>query len=561
MQQVKNLVRSCFNLTQPFFMGEYKYKAWGLFCGATIFMLVGVYFSVVINDWSKSFYDAIQQYDQNSLIQLLYKYLIILFFFITAFVIRSYFVYYLKLTWRREMTANFLGDWSQNNSYYGTKVMGKEADNPDQRIASDINQFTSLTSSLFFDLFDAVITLITFIFILWNLSGDLEFNLFNYHIKIPSYITWAIIIFCTISTVIFHKIGFSLKNLYYKQEKKEADFRYSLIRLRENAEQIALYKAEQNEHNFNKLLFRRIIDNEKLIIDKLVQLTASINFYKNLSNFLPIIIALPRYFSKKITFGVLMQINNAASQVSGSLSIIIDRYTSFAHLFTVIERLTEHQDTIKIWQQAYNNKQVKFTASNQLQLKNLTIKLPNNQNILNNLNFTFEAGQNYMIKADSGVGKTTLFRTIAGLWPFASGEISTNNNLFFVPQRSYMPQGSLRDIMLYPNNLNEVSNDYLIELLKKFKLDHFIDKINSHEEWQRILSGGEQQKIAFIRAILSNADIFLLDEAVSNLDKKNSHLCYELLIEHKPAAQLISISHNDFIAKYHHNEYNLVNLK
>ena len=552
--QTPSIMKQTFFLAKEFFTENVKrVYAIGLFIFIIAFELSYVYIMVIFNKWNNTFYTAIQEFDIPTFYSSLITFTILAAIYIINSLIKTFLNMWLQLEWRTWMTRKYLNLWSNQKAFYGVKVIGYEADNPDQRIAQDINEFTSLFLSLTIGLVNAITTFLSFVVILWGLSNTITINLFGHTFVIYGWLVWAALGYSLTATLIMHKIGKPLRALLFQQERKEADFRYSLMRVREHAESIALYEGGAYENQKLNERFNFIRDNMKSIIKRQLYMGGFTSFYHQISIIFPFLVVAPRYFAKEITLGELMQISGAFGSVQNALSWVIDSYSSIANINAVTQRLYGFRQSIDYWHkaQAEYKSIIIPNEDNEFKFRDLKITLPNQEVMLECKSLTLSK-KNYLISGLSGSGKSTLFRTLAGIWPFVKGEIEepVNAKYMFIPQKSYMPHGTLKEVLSYPNL--SISNEKRVNtLLAAANLEKFIDRIESTEDWGRILSGGEQQKIAFIRAILSKSDIIFYDESTSSMDEASEELMYNLVAKELPNIQIISISHRKTIEKFH----------
>jgi putative ATP-binding cassette transporter len=534
-------------ITKDYFWKSENWKSGlSMFFGLILFELLYVYILVLFNEWNVGFFNSLQNLDEIQFFKSSRDWFIYVAILIIVFMSKLLLNLWLQLRWRVWMTNKYLEQWLKNKTFYGTKIISKESDNPDQRIADDIKSFTNYSLSLTIGLLGAVVTFISFIGILWSLSGSIKLNIFGHELIINGYLVWVALVYNIISTWLLHTFAKKLAYLNFEQEKREANFRFSLMRIREYADSIALYDSSKFEVNHLKVTFSSIIENTISIIKTLLSINLFRNFYNNAANFFPLVLIAPRLFAKEIQLGEMMQAASAFGRVQDSLSWIIDSYTSIADYRAVTARLTGFIESIDAWEKYNESKKIEFTTGKDIVLDGLQIMLPNNQKLYS-IDKTFN--NSTLITGISGVGKSTLMRAIAGIWPFAKGKVQMPNaKIMFVAQRSYMPQGTLLDILSYPQNIN-IDRNEIIQLLKDTKLEKLIDQLDTTNEWTRVLSGGEQQKVAFIRVLLAKPDIIFLDEATSAMD--NEKLMYNLLNKYLAKSQIISIGHRDTLKKYH----------
>ena len=449
------------------------------------------------------------------------------------------------------MTKNYLSAWMGGQTYY---KLQDATDNPDQRISEDIGQFVNLSLGLLIGFLKQLTTLAAFGVVLWELSGSIEIA----GLVIPGYMFWFSLVYSGIGTFFAHKVGRKLIALNFDQQKFEADFRFSMMRVRENSESIAFYRGEEAEREGFDLKFSSVIKNYWQLMRKTKHLNFYLNGYNQLAVIVPYMMAYPRYFAKEIQLGGLMQISSAFGRVQDALSFFVNSYDTLASLAAVINRLagfTEHmEDTQKI--------QSKITHSDapELKISALNVSLPTGRQLLNNLSLKIQNAKSLLVTGASGCGKSTLLRTLAGIWAYASGEISlpANSRVMFLPQKPYLPLGTLRRALIYPLAENDAPpDDKLKRTLQIVYLPALTDKLDVAEDWSKILSLGEQQRLAFARVLLSAPDFILLDEATSALDEPREIEMYKLLREQLPKVTVVSVGHRSTLFNMHDTELNL----
>lgn len=525
--------------------GEYFFKsrkAIIMLAGVILFELAFVYMNVQLNKWNVGFYNAIQELDKAAFLNTLPEFFYLLFVLITIFMSKLFLNLWLTLQWRIWLTDNYLNKWLSNQSFYGSKILGYESDNPDQRIADDIQSFTSTFLSLTIGLLSAVVTFCSFIAILWNLGGSLEFDLFGKHWNISGYLVWLALLYSLSSTFIVHLIGKKLISLQFEKERREANFRFSMMRVREYAESIALYNSGMSEKSSILEKFFMVVENYKQIIYKLLSLALFRNFYANIGNIGPVIMMAPKLFSGQMKFGEMMQGVGAFREVLDSLSFIIDSYSSLANFMAVTARLEGFINSINEWEATVFK--IDYSSGKQISF-DVKSYFPNGNLMFDSGNIVLNGDT--LIQGESGSGKSTLFRILANMWPFAEGVVTLpqDKQLLYIPQKSYINNGSLRQVLSYPSEPVEA----LDELLKEFGLEHLLPELDIEKDWSKILSGGEQQRVALIRAIIARPDIIFMDEATSALNSKLAQKVLKVLKEHLPQTQIILISHDQEIKK------------
>ncbi len=556
-----SFLKKIWPLITPYWKSSEKWMAW-LLLGVIIGLNLGeVYINVLLNKWNNDFYNSLQNVDKDAFVHALIKFSYLAVSFIVVVVYKTYLNQMLRIKWRKWLTAHYLTDWLAKQNYYRIQLFSGHSDNPDQRISEDIEQFIQLTLGLSLGLLSSVVTLFSFLFILWELSGALDFGFNGMAIHIPGYMVWVALVYAIAGTWITTIIGRPLIMLNFNQQRYEADFRFSLVRLRENSESVAFYRGEGQEHNNFMLRFNSVVDNFWQIMKRQKTLTWFTSGYGQIATIFPFVVCAPRFFSGAIKLGGLMQTASAFGQVQGALSYIVDAYTSIATWRAVIDRLHGFKQNIT------NAENLKITAniftqtqSNEIQATDLTVKLPNGTALLSNINMTIKPGDSVLISGASGVGKSTLLRTLAGIWPFTEGKISipAQAKVLFIPQRPYLPLGTLRAALCYPDAPN-TDDKTVSDILLLCGLAHLAPKLDDVELWSHNLSIGEQQRIGFVRLLLIKPDFAFLDEATSALDEPAEVQLYKLLREKLPNMALVSVGHRSTLRAWHATETILSN--
>ena len=549
---MKAIFRDVWKLTAPYWRSEERWKALGLLVVVIGLNLGMVYFNVLFNDWNRKFYDALQNYDAPAFWHLLLVFTGLAFGYIIVAVYKTYLNQMLQIKWRRWLTNYYLDGWLGRQAYYRLQVEGNPADNPDQRISEDIGRFVDLTLGLSLGLLSNIVNFFSFLGILWGLSGSLDFSFHDTTVHIPGYMLWAALAYAVAGTLLTKWIGRPLVNLNYQQQRFEADFRFSLVRLREYGESVAFYGGEAAEKsNFNSR-FGNVVDNFWEIMRRQKRLNWFNSGYSQIAIIFPYLVLAPAYFAMKGPLGKLTQTADAFGQVQGSLSFIVDSFMDIASWRAVVDRLSGFNANVDRVKATADNKGLQISDGAVISSTGLDIRLPSGDYLIRNISFEVKKGEALLVQGPSGSGKSTLLRTIAGIWPFAQGQLSVpaNADKFFVPQKPYMPVGTLRQALLYPG-VDGASDDTLRELLQLCQLGHLENRLNEIEPWNHILSLGEQQRVAFLRALLFKQDIIFLDESTSALDEPAEAYFYELLRKRMPNAVIVSVGHRNTLHKWH----------
>ncbi|MES2025839.1 MAG: ABC transporter ATP-binding protein/permease [Pseudomonadota bacterium] len=544
--------RAVWRLIQPYWVSEEKWRARGLLFTIVALALGMVYLEVLFNTWNREFYNALETKNYKIFTEQLWRFTYLAFIFIAVAIYRIYLTQALQMRWRMWMTKQYMARWLNHQAYYRIEQT-HTADNPDQRIAEDLNLLTAGTLSLSLGFLSSVVTLISFIGILWAVSGPISFMLASQEITIPGYMVWFAIAYAGIGSVVVGLVGWPLVSKNYLRQRFEADFRFGLIRVRENAEAVALYRGEGEEGVQLNDRFQRIRDNWWGIMRTTKSLNLVSTFYSQFANIFPFLMAAPRYFSGAITLGGLMQISSAFGQVQGALSWFISAFTDLAEWKASVNRLAGFHTAVDVAQVDIDGVKVETNNVGAILIDRLTLNLPDGQPLTTALTVDIQAGQHILIAGPSGCGKSTLVRAIAGIWPYGSGniEIPKSWKLLFLPQKSYLPIGTLRAAVAYPAGEKTYTDLAIQHYFDLCKLPHLKQQLDHVDNWSQRLSPGEQQRVAFVRALLTRPDVLFMDEASSALDTETEDLVYQLIVQELPEAAIVSVAHRESVAKYH----------
>ncbi|HZC36692.1 MAG TPA: ABC transporter ATP-binding protein/permease [Chthoniobacterales bacterium] len=551
----RGLVGRAWRIAKPYWLSEEKWSAWGLLLAVIALNLGNVYISVRINDWNNAFYDALQGFNGAEFFRQIFIFCLLAGLAIILSVYALYFNQMLQIRWRRWLTRNYLGLWLTDHAYYRLQLLDG-TDNPDQRIAEDINQFTSYVLTLSLGLLTSTVSLASFLLILWRLSGPAQIPLGPWGtVHVPAYLVWTALLYAGVGTWLTIKIGRPLVPLNFARQRLEADFRFSLVRVRENAESIAFYAGEPVELNVFAGRFTKVFENFWQIMKRQKRLTWFTAGYAQAAIIFPVIAVAPRYFAKQIQLGGLMQVVNAFSSVQTSLSFIITSYTDIAAWQAVTERLSGFEERLRAIRKTTREPQpIVFRGGDQsLAVENLDLDLPDGSPLLRGIEFTLAQGATMLISGSTGAGKSTLLRAIAGLWPFGSGEIRIGEgSMFFLPQRPYLSLGSLASVLLYPlSDTSSATRALLPDVLNQVGLSGLIDKLDALENWSQCLSLGEQQRLAFARILLKKPPLLFLDEATSAMDESSEARLYGLLLAASWKPTILSVGHRSTLRSFH----------
>jgi putative ATP-binding cassette transporter len=542
-------------MTHPYWFSEDRWAAWGLLLAVIALNLATVYINVLLNKWNNAFYNALQDKNYTVFLHQLIRFSWLAGLFIVFAVYQFYLNQMLQIRWRRWLTEHFLSGWLTDDAYYRMQFVAGEADNPDQRVADDVPQFIASTLSLGIGGMRAVVTLISFVAILWGLSGTLTVS----SIRLPGYLVWAALLYALAGTWLTDWIGRPLVRLNFDQQRYEADFRFNLVRFRENAEGVALYHGEADELRTFRERFSNIIRNWWGIMRQQKRLTWLTAGYGQAAIIFPIIVVAPRYFRGQILLGGLMQTASAFGQVQDSLSFIVSSYTDIAAWRAVVERLAGFQSAIELAHiQAATKVGIHHADGNGggVVVDDVELDLPSGRPLIADVSLLLGRGESALLSGPSGVGKSTLIRAIAGIWPFGRGEIRmpSNNRVLFLPQKPYLPIGTLREVVSYPMPAGGLDDTKLREALEAVGLPELAGRLDESSHWALQLSPGEQQRIAFARALVQKPDWLFLDEATSAVGEPTEARLYRLVRDRLPRTTLFSVGHRSTLRPFHHRQ-------
>ncbi len=552
----RSFLAGLWRLTKPYWNAEERWIARGLLA-----VIVGLNFgdvatSVWYNYWNQAFFNAIQDKNEARFWHEMLIFCPLATISIVIDVYRTYLMQMLTIRWRRWLTDRYLGNWLANRVYYRMELTSRGTDNPDQRIQEDLNNFASQTLSLSINFLNQATTLLSFLMILWRLSGAFSFAIAGSSISIPGYMLWVAVLYAGGGSWLTQVIGRRLAALRFQQQRFEADFRFSLVRLRENAEGVALYRGEADEKSRLWDRFSHVVANWYQVMLLTKRLNWFIYFYSTLANVFPYVVASPHYFAGIITLGVLTQTADAFGQVQGALSWFINVYTDLADWKASVDRLISFDQAIAKAEAAGADGAgiaLGEAKGDDLEIEKLDLGLPDGRTLIGGIGAEIAAGDRLLISGPSGSGKSTLIRAIAGIWPYGAGRILLPRlrRLLFLPQKPYVPIGSLRHAVTFPAAPGSFSDADIAEALKACKLPDYADRLDEFHHWDRRLSPGEQQRLAFARALLQRPDWLFLDEATSSLDPETEAYLYGLLEKRLPETTLVSVAHRQSLEAFH----------
>lgn len=549
MKDRLSILAAAWAIARPYWFSEDRWRARGLLAVIVAMNLTLVGVSVMLNQWNARFYDALQNKDQAAFLHEIMIFCGLAALYIVIAVYQVYLTQMLQIRWRRWMTEHYLTDWLSARAYYRLELAKGGADNPDQRIADDLRLFVADSLSLSLGLLREVVTLFSFLGILWSLSGALSIPGLGW--EIPGYLVWAALLYAILGTWLTHKIGRPLIKLNFDQQRFEADFRFGLVRLRENAEGIALYRGEKGESAELHDRFGRLITNWWGIMSRQKKLSFFTVGYSQIANVFPFVVAAPRYFAGDIQLGGLMQTASAFGSVQGALSWIIDVYSRLAEWTATINRLTGLQAAIA--QKPEGGLSFQPGPPGELSAHALRLALPDGRLLVDGADLAVRKGERVLVSGPSGSGKSTLFRALAGIWPYGAGHVvqPAEESVLYLPQRPYLPLGDLRRVVSYPSPADAFDDAALREALAAVDLAELGDHLDQVDQWARRLSPGEQQRLAFARVLLQKPDWLFLDEATAALDPEREASLYQMIQAALPGVTIVSIGHRAELGALH----------
>lgn len=557
---------TAWSLIRPFWVSEQKWSARALLALVIAMNLAIVYINVRLNSWNVAFYDSLQKRDAVAFRHALVEFSVIAFSYVVIAIYRIYCRQMLEFRWRQWLTNDYVCRWLGDHAFYRIE-RDRLADNPDQRISDDLQGLASTTLALSLDLLSTLVTLFSFITILWTVAGALSFTLFGMPLRIPGYMVWVALVYALVGSAVMFKAGRPLVTINYQQQRVEADFRFMLIRLRESAEQVALYDGAATETHRVGNAFERIRDNWRMVMRLTKRLTLVNSVYGQVAIIFPLVAAGPQYFAGAFSLGVLMQINSAFGQVSDAMSWFIGSFSTLANWRATVNRLREFRRVIDQQHFAETESPATLggginlhrTAGDAVATRGLVLDRPDGTPLNTIADIVATPGSRWLVRGPSGSGKSTLLRALAGLWAFGRGtiEIPAGARLLFVPQQSYMPIDTLKANLCYPADAAAFTDAQCEAVLDVCRLTDFSARLLESTHWARRMSPGEQQRVAFARVLLQKPDVVFLDEATSALDTVTEAALYQALIERLPQTTVISVGHRDTLDAFHSRHLDL----
>ena len=551
-------------LALPYFRSEDRWPGRLLLAAVIGIELSIVAITVILNQWYNRFYNTLQNYDWDGFVSAILFFCVLAAIYTVLAVYQNYLNLWLQIRWRRWMTQTYLRQWLNTANHYRMQLLGDAADNPDQRIADDLQMFVQHTLSIGIGILNSVVTLCSFIVILWNLSEEAPLHLFGSGFVIPGYLVWAALIYAVLGTVLTHRIGWPLIPLNFQQQRFEADFRFNLVRTRENSEQIAALHGEAAERERHLHRFGSVVTNWIAIMQRQKKLMFFTQSYSQASVIFPYLMVSPVYFSRAMQLGGLMQTASAFNSVQTALSYFVTAYQSIAQYQSVVMRLSGFEDAIIAGRDvALAPPTVEVLPrehSNAISIDRLKVRLPKGEPLVNAEHIVLAPGERVLVTGPSGAGKSTLFRALAGIWPFGSGRvmIPKNAKVMLLPQRPYFPLASLAAAVSYPSRLGTFEDARIAEVLTAVGLPEWADRLHEEAHWNRMLSLGEQERLAIARVLLQEPDYLFLDEATASLDEAAEASLYRLLHERLKGSTIVSIGHRSTLGAFHRRRFEVV---
>jgi vitamin B12/bleomycin/antimicrobial peptide transport system ATP-binding/permease protein len=562
-KSIASTLVTIWRLAIPYFRSEDRWPGRLLLAAVIAAELGLVAINVLLNEWNNRFYNALQDRNWDNFVRELLYFCVLAVLYILAAVYQLYLNQWLQIRWRRWMTVQFLGEWLKGSNHYRMQLLGDVADNPDQRISDDLKLFVDSTLSIGVGMLSSIVTLGSFVIILWNLSAGAPLMLFGGEWNIPGYLVWAALFYAVFGTVFAHLIGRPLIELNFFQQRYEADFRFNLVRVRENSEQIALLAGERAEDTRLLERFAHVVSNWRAIMTRQKRLTFFTAGYNQVSNVFPFLVVSPVYFAGHMALGGMMQTASAFSSVQTALSFFVSSYRTIAEWLAVVDRLSGFETAIiaaRDMTKAPPHIIVAPQPAQDVAMNGLEVRLPNGTPLVDVDELHLPEGQNVLVNGPSGSGKSTLFRAIAGIWPFGSGRILVPQGarVMLLPQRPYLPVGSLLAAVSYPALPDRFGAPAVGAALTAVGLEKLVPRLEEEAHWNRMLSLGEQQRVAIARALLLAPDYLFLDEATASLDEGTEAQLYHLLTEKLPHTTLVSIGHRASLEAFHRRNMVLV---
>jgi putative ATP-binding cassette transporter len=557
VNKIRSTLAIVWRIAIPYFNSEDKIAGRSLLAAVIALQLASVGADVLINAWRNRFYNALQEKDWDGFVREMVVFCVLAAFSVLLAVYQTYLTQWLQIRWRKWMTTRYLGAWLHDANYYRMQLQGEAADNPDQRLTDDVKSFVSQTLGISVQLLGSIVSLASFVVILWGLSAAAPLYVYGHDLAFPGYLVAVALVYAILGTALTQWIGAPLVNLNFQQERYEADFRFNLVRVRENTEQIALLKGENAEQERLLQRFFSVVGNWYGIMTRTKRLGTFTQSYVQASVVFPFVLVTPAYFANRIMLGALMQTAEAFGKVQDALSFFVTAYNTMADWRAVIARLDGFEMSINSSKElAASKSSIQVQPSGMgdtISIEQLLVELPNGEPLITAKGFNISSGDRVLFTGPSGAGKSTLFRAIAGIWPYGDGSVTipAHASLMMLPQRPYFPIGTLKAAVVYPAQADAFSDEQVRDALVAVGLPKLASRLEENEHWNRMLSLGEQQRLGLVRALLHAPQYLFLDEATASVDELAEAKLYRLLQERLPATTIVSIGHRSTLAAFH----------
>jgi putative ATP-binding cassette transporter len=562
--------RKTWRLIWPYFSSREWKGAWALLIVVIALSLASVYLAVQFNTWRREFYNMLNTKDlhdvpvaigsvtlftTNYFLYLMGKFTFLALIYIVVAVYALYLRQILQLRWRKWVTKHLIDRWLANRAYYRLQLQNYGSENPEQRIESDVEAFTRQSMILSIDLITTAVNLVSFSVILWGISGVVTFSIGSVPVTVSGYMFWVALAYALVGSGLTYWIAKQLVPVNFDRERLNADFRFRMMRIRENAESVALYGGEGREGSGLEVSFQRVWNNYWRYMILIKRLNWFQSFYGQLAVVFPYLVAAPRYFAGAIDVGTVFQVAGAFGQVQDSLSWFINSFDTLAAWKATTNRLDTFVEAMERVEADGRRQtlEIEMQHSPAVNLSVSDIAVPSGRTLMHDVQIDVAHGDKILISGPSGSGKTTLFRVLAGLWPFAKGKlrIPKGARVLFLSQKPYLPLGSLREAIAFPSEPGTFTDEQIKSALDDVHLSHLIDHLDQDQNWSMSLSVGEQQRVAIARALLNKPDWLFMDEATSALDEENEKHVYDLVSQRLAQSAVVSIAHRPSVAAYH----------
>lgn len=562
MRAAARTARTFFSLALPYFRSEDRWIAGALLAGIVVVELGLVAILVAVNEWNKRFFNALEGRDWSAAQLELAVFCVIALAAVVAGTLQYFLGQRLIIRWRRWLTERYVAMWMAHGRHYRVRLVEPDVDNIHLRIASDVLIFLTRTHELFTSLIGSVVTIVSFVAILWLLSATTPLPLFGGNFAFAGWLIVVAASYAVIGTLFTHLIGRPLIPLNFSQQRYEADFRFAIARATDQSEPVALMGGEAVERRELRQRFGNLVRNWTRLANRQSGLVGFIAGYARMSTVFPILVVTPAYLSGAITLGALVQTAQAFQNVEGALAYCISAYSKIAEWKAVMDRVAQFEaamTAVDVHRARETAIDVTSRTGEGLQVDELVLRLPSGAAMMSFDALELSSGERLLVAGASGAGKSSFIRALSGLWPLGEGAISLPENarVFSLPQRAYFPLGSLRQAIAYPTLVEHADDDAIRDALRAVGLAHLCDRLDEESDWPAVLAGGEQQRVAFARALLAKPDILLLDEPVSALEEGDIDALYRLLAERLPQAIVISIGRAALLGHLHERAIHL----